>query len=99
MLTGLDGSVAEFLGEHETVSEMIKQIRSFIEYWLPNFEAEQRSYITVAIGCTGGRHRSVYIAQQLGDYFATRRINVQTRHRELLAGDSDPLHVQQRDVA
>jgi UPF0042 nucleotide-binding protein len=99
LLTGLDGPVAGFLDKHETVLEMIKQIRSFIETWLPSFEAEQRSYITVAIGCTGGRHRSVYIAQQLGDYFATRRINVQTRHRELLAGDSDPPPVHQRDVA
>ncbi|MDH3282586.1 MAG: RNase adaptor protein RapZ, partial [Gammaproteobacteria bacterium] len=56
---------------------------NFIETWLPRFRAENRSYITVAIGCTGGQHRSVYVAQKLFDYFGGQPINVQVRHREL----------------
>ncbi len=81
--TGLDSPVIEFLESHAPVIKMVEQIKSFIEYWLPSFEAENRSYITIAIGCTGGQHRSVYISQKLSDYFANRQIHVQTRHREL----------------
>lgn len=82
-LSGLDPAVVEFLEPHSQVQHMITQIREFIDHWLPDFKAENRSYITVAIGCTGGRHRSVYIAQRLADYFSEKQLNVQTRHREL----------------
>ncbi|MDF2779644.1 MAG: hypothetical protein K0S90_3167, partial [Enterobacteriaceae bacterium] len=51
--------------------------------WLPMLETNNRSYLTVAIGCTGGKHRSVYIAEQLADYFRSRGKNVQSRHRTL----------------
>lgn len=82
-LTGLDPAVRKFLDQRETVAEMLANIRDFIERWLPNFEQENRSYITVAVGCTGGRHRSVYMIERLREYFATRGIHVQVWHREL----------------
>lgn len=82
-LTGLDSNVEEFLSAHSAVQDMIQQIRDFIRTWLPAFKVENRSYITVAIGCTGGQHRSVFIAQKLADYFQEQSLNVQIRHREL----------------
>ncbi|MFZ0487423.1 MAG: RNase adapter RapZ, partial [Arenicellales bacterium] len=82
-LTGLDPAVQEFLGKSERVGEMIRQIRDFVEYWLPAFQSENRSYITVAIGCTGGQHRSVYVADRLAAHFADKPFHVQVRHREM----------------
>ena len=82
-LTGLDQEVRDFLLESDHVREMTAQIRDFIEYWLPAFQAENRSYITVAIGCTGGQHRSVFVAQQLAEHFKGKPFHVQVRHREL----------------
>ena len=68
-LTGLDEPVAEFLNKHNDVHQFIYLTRSYIETWLPLLEQNNRSYLTIAIGCTGGKHRSVYIAEQLGRYF------------------------------
>ncbi len=82
-LTGLDPPVREFLEQQPAVGEMLAHIRGFIERWLGDFERENRSYITVAIGCTGGRHRSVYMIERLREYFAARGIHVQVWHREL----------------
>jgi UPF0042 nucleotide-binding protein len=82
-LTGLDEPVQAFLLESARVKEMIKQIRDFIDHWLPAFQEENRSYITVAIGCTGGQHRSVYVADQLAGHFRNKPFAVQVRHREL----------------
>lgn len=82
-LTGLDEPVQEFLLKSERVGEMIKQIRDFVEHWLPAFQEENRSYITVAVGCTGGQHRSVFIADQLARHFKNKPFHVQVRHREL----------------
>lgn len=82
-LTGLDRAVCEFLEQSTNVGEMIAQIRDFLEQWLPAFQAEHRSYITVAIGCTGGQHRSVFVADQLARHFKSKPFNVQVRHREL----------------
>lgn len=81
--TGLDQSVIDFLENEDPVRSMVDQIRVFIEYWLPSFKSENRSYITVAVGCTGGQHRSVHVARKLVDYFSSTDINVQIRHREL----------------
>ena len=82
-LTGLDQPVEEFLEREDKVTEMFEHIRGFIERWLPDFEQENRSYITVAIGCTGGRHRSVYMVEQLYAYFTDRNLQIQVWHREL----------------
>lgn len=81
-LTGRDEPVVAFLETHPEVSEMLGQIEGFLSRWLPNFEADHRSYLTVAIGCTGGQHRSVYMAETLARRFAPRSVSL-VRHREL----------------
>ena len=81
-LTGKDAPVSTFLASYETVADMIADIRSFIEKWLPSFKEDNRSYLTVAIGCTGGQHRSVYVAEQLAAHFLGSE-RVVLRHREL----------------
>jgi len=82
-MTGLDQPVIEFLDRHTEVHNFIYQTRNYLEQWLPMLENNNRSYLTVAIGCTGGKHRSVYVAEQLADYFRSRGKNVQVRHRTL----------------
>lgn len=82
-LTGLDEQTSGFLSKQPEVTSMIEDLRGFLETWIPCFEADNRSYLTVAIGCTGGQHRSVFIAHKLADYFRKTRRNVMTRHREL----------------
>jgi len=82
-LTGHDPAVAEYLEAHSDVEQMYQDIRRFLEQWIPRFEADNRSYMTIAIGCTGGQHRSVYMVERLGHYFASQRRGTLTRHREL----------------
>ncbi|MDO6460281.1 RNase adapter RapZ [Granulosicoccaceae sp. 1_MG-2023] len=82
-LTGNDKPVQDFLGQHETVEQMYAQIQNFLETLIPLFQAENRAYLTVSIGCTGGRHRSVYLTNRLAAYFSRLHENVSTRHREL----------------
>jgi UPF0042 nucleotide-binding protein len=81
--TGLDQPVQAFLGSHTEVVSMFNDIRGFLDTWLTRFEANNRSYMTIAIGCTGGQHRSVYMSEQLMQHFAPKWANVQIRHREL----------------
>jgi UPF0042 nucleotide-binding protein len=81
--TGLDKPVVDFLKQNDEVKAMQNEIAGFLESWLPRFEREDRTYLTVAIGCTGGQHRSVYLAWQLAEYFAAKGIKTQIRHREL----------------
>jgi UPF0042 nucleotide-binding protein len=85
-LTGRDAPVAEFLRGQPEVGEMLGQIEAFLARWLPAFEEDQRSYLTVAIGCTGGQHRSVYFAETLAERFRDRAATL-IRHRELDARD------------
>jgi UPF0042 nucleotide-binding protein len=82
-LTGKDQPVITFLKERALVSELFHDIADFLERWLPRFDAEGRSYLTVAIGCTGGQHRSVYLADVLGQRFKGSVFNVIVRHRDL----------------
>lgn len=82
-MTGLDKPVAEFLEKHNEVHQFIYLTRSYIETWLPMLEQNNRSYLTIAIGCTGGKHRSVYVADQLGKYFQDKGKNVSILHRSL----------------
>jgi len=82
-LTGLDEPVIEYLESQELVQKFYRQIRLLMEEWIPCFEAENRSYLTVAIGCTGGQHRSVYLIECLGKYFRQHYKNVIIRHRDL----------------
>ena len=81
-LTGRDAPVAEFLQHEPEVLAMNEHITTFLERWLPAMRQDHRSYVTVAIGCTGGQHRSVYLAENLAQAFASRWA-VRLRHREL----------------
>lgn len=82
-LTGRDEAVARYLQSEPKVTEMMNHIIDFLEYWIPCFEADGRSYLTVAVGCTGGQHRSVYLTEQIAAHFSSQGRNVITRHREL----------------
>jgi len=83
-LTGRDEPVADYLRAQPEVGEMLGQIEVFLARWLPAFEDDLRSYLTVAIGCTGGQHRSVYFAETLAQRFRGRAATL-IRHRELSA--------------
>ncbi|HEB85442.1 MAG TPA: RNase adapter RapZ [Gammaproteobacteria bacterium] len=82
-LTGCDPAVTEFLEQHDDAIKMFEDIRNFLEHWIPRFEADNRSYMTIAIGCTGGQHRSVYMVEKLTAWFKERRPGILHRHREL----------------
>jgi RNase adapter protein RapZ len=81
-LTGRDAPVAAFLEAQPEVAEMLQQIQGFLQRWLPSFEDDQRSYLTVAIGCTGGQHRSVFGVEWLARRFESGYATL-VRHREL----------------
>jgi len=81
-LTGRDQPVIAFLEDLPKVTDLLGDIRNFVEKWLPAFKDDNRSYLTVAIGCTGGQHRSVYMVEQLAQYFQVSE-RVVRRHREL----------------
>lgn len=83
-LTGFDEAVIRYLDEHEEVNEMLNDIITFTNKWLPKFEADNRSYITIAIGCTGGQHRSVYLVNKLAKMTENKHNNVLLRHREIM---------------
>jgi UPF0042 nucleotide-binding protein len=80
--TGRDSAVAEYLGRDAAVQRWLEDVRSLLERWLPEIARENRSYVTVAIGCTGGRHRSVYLAERLAEAFRVQW-RVLVRHRGL----------------
>jgi UPF0042 nucleotide-binding protein len=82
-LTGKDPLVIDFLKQQQLVEELFKDIFDFLHRWVPRFEAEGRSYLTVAIGCTGGQHRSVYLVDALAGQFKSPSLNIIVRHREL----------------
>ncbi len=81
--TGQDGVIVDFLGKEPTVNAMFKDISQFLQSWLPQFQLNNRTYMTVSIGCTGGQHRSVYMAERLLAHYQETYGNVQLRHREL----------------
>ncbi len=81
--SGLDQPVAEFLNSHQATHDMLCDLVGFFERWIPTFEADGRSYLTIAIGCTGGQHRSVYLVDRLSQHFKAQGKQVMSRHREL----------------
>jgi UPF0042 nucleotide-binding protein len=83
-LTGKDQAVIDFLKQQQDVREFFDDLKAFLDKWIPRFEAENRSYLTVAIGCTGGQHRSVFLVDSLAGYFKEAALHVIVRHRELL---------------
>ena len=84
-LCGLDEPVQDYLNQQPEFIEMFTDLSGYLNKWLPKFEANNRSYLTVAIGCTGGQHRSVFMCQKLFDSYRSSFANVQVRHRELNA--------------
>jgi UPF0042 nucleotide-binding protein len=83
-LTGRDKPVIDFLENTASAQKMFNDIKTFVTDWLPCFIADNRSYLTVAIGCTGGQHRSVYFVEKLAQHFKSQQ-QVLLRHRELAA--------------
>jgi RNase adapter protein RapZ len=81
-LTGKDAPVAEFLKQQADVRKMLEHIQTFLSQWLPSLMQDHRSYVTVAIGCTGGQHRSVFLVEELSRYFA-KDWSTLKRHREI----------------
>lgn len=81
--SGLDQGVQEYLAAQSDVGEMLNDLLAYLHKWLPRFAASNRAYVTVAIGCTGGQHRSVYLAERLGQALRPLLKNVQIRHRDL----------------
>lgn len=81
-LTGCDAPVANWLAQHALVDQMAEQISDFLHSWLPLLNQDHRSYVTVAIGCTGGQHRSVYLVERLAEKFSDQWVTLK-RHREL----------------
>jgi UPF0042 nucleotide-binding protein len=82
-LSGKDSAVREYLEGEPLVQEFFDDTLGWLDAWLPRFEADDRSYLTVAIGCTGGRHRSVYLVEKLAAHYRGQREGVLTFHREL----------------
>ena len=82
-LTGCDSAVVKYLEQYEDVAKMFESIRSFLDDWIPRFEKENRSYMTISIGCTGGKHRSVYLAERIAAEFKKDRGNLSIRHRDM----------------
>lgn len=81
--SGQEQPVIDFLCQQPSVQTMLGDISSFMDHWLPVFASSNRAYLTVAIGCTGGKHRSVFLCERLAQHFSNRFTNVQVRHREL----------------
>lgn len=82
-LSGQDQAVIDFLEQSEEVKQMLADITRYLERWLPHFARSNRSYMTVALGCTGGQHRSVYLCERLLEHFRLQLPRSQLRHREL----------------
>lgn len=83
MKSGLDSEVQEFLESQPLAGELYRDICAYLDAWLPRYRDSNRSYMTVALGCTGGQHRSVYLADRLFHHYQARFPNIHVRHREL----------------
>ncbi|HAR56105.1 MAG TPA: RNase adapter RapZ [Idiomarina baltica] len=83
LLTGQDEDVKQFFRKESLVTKYLLQVENFLATWLPYFRRSNRSYLTIAMGCTGGQHRSVYLAETLAEQFRSEGTHVQVRHREL----------------
>ena len=81
-LTGKDPEIIEYLESQPAVNEMYTHINAFLAHWIPHFNAENRAYLTISIGCTGGRHRSVYLTERLAESIRKSHEHVSVRHRE-----------------
>ena len=82
-LTGLHPVVGQWLQQQPDVGAMLADLTGFLERWLPAFRAQDRAYVTIAVGCTGGQHRSPYIVERLGEHFGGRFDHVFCKHRDI----------------
>jgi UPF0042 nucleotide-binding protein len=89
-LTGLDEEVSNFLDDQKVVFAMYEDILAFLLRWIPEYDNMHRGYLTVAIGCTGGQHRSVYMAEKIGSALGRAHGSVLTRHNELAKRQTVP---------
>ena len=80
--TGADREVADYMNSQEATHEFIDHVHTFIDFLLPQYEKEGKSYVTISIGCTGGRHRSVFIANSIAKHVADRNYRVKVSHRD-----------------
>jgi RNase adapter protein RapZ len=80
-LTGRDAAVVEYLERHPIVAKMFADLVGFLEHWIPELVRTNRSYLTIAIGCTGGQHRSVYLVERLAQHFSSKYAQVHARHQ------------------
>ncbi len=85
-MTGREAPVAEWLARHSSVRDMLDDLSGLLQRWLPAFRSQDRAYLTVAVGCTGGKHRSVYLVEQLAKRLQTGPDPITVRHRELEPG-------------
>jgi UPF0042 nucleotide-binding protein len=85
-LTGKDAAVVRYLKRHDETRTFLARLKSFLSYLVPRYVREGKSYLTVAVGCTGGRHRSVMIANALGESLAEKGYKVKVRHRDVGLG-------------
>ncbi len=81
--TGLDPAIKQYLETGEETPAMVSDITNFLDLWLPHYEKNNRQYLTIALGCTGGQHRSVYVAEKLAAHYQQHRKHIQVRHRDL----------------
>ena len=96
-LTGREPAVVEFLDASDTVQSMYRDILGFLEAWIPRYIDFHRNYLTIALGCTGGQHRSVYMAEKLAAALSAQYDDVLTRHTELPATDAAGGNLQRFD--
>ncbi len=82
-LTGLDQAIVDYLEKYAEVEEMFNSIYRFLDDWIPRFEKENRGYMAISIGCTGGKHRSVYLAERIAAEFKKQRGKLSIRHRDM----------------
>jgi UPF0042 nucleotide-binding protein len=80
-LNGLDDEIVRFVMSREETGEYIEKLTDFLEFLIPKYEKEGRAYLTIAIGCTGGKHRSVVVAKKLSEYF--KHLSPVTIHRDI----------------
>lgn len=91
-LTGRDTEVAQWIEQQPIAGQLFADVQHFLERWLPEYQQQDRAYLTVAIGCTGGQHRSVHFVEKLGAAFQGRFENLTIRHRELWSPSATPTH-------
>ena len=81
--SGKDQPVVDFLSEQESVRVMLADLINFFNHWIPQFEKDNRSYLSIALGCTGGHHRSVFMAEKLAEQLIQQKKQVLIRHRDI----------------